>query len=99
VEQDLKELPIPPNALADPRAKEVLRAWAIEDTLEVAFNREWDDPALWGVFLVILARHAAQAYARDGLHSEAEALDRIKTFFHAEWEAGAEPQPSTSSFN
>jgi len=44
----------------------------------------WDDPGAWGLMLVDIARHAAQAYARNGV-DRVRALARIKELFDAEW--------------
>jgi len=49
----------------------------------------WEDPGAWGILLVDLARHTAQAYAEKGYSKEA-ALNRIREGFDAEWSAPTE---------
>jgi hypothetical protein len=79
------ELDPPPLAHADPEATEVLRIWtAPGEGPHVTLRTTWEDPAAWGVMLVDIARHAANAYAKEGGKRE-EALARIKTLFDAEW--------------
>jgi hypothetical protein len=79
-----KEQPIPPDALANPEAVEVLRAFVVDGGLSIAFTRAFDDPSTWGMLLVDVARHAARAFAKEGVMSEEEALERIADMFAAE---------------
>lgn len=44
----------------------------------------WSDPAAWGLVLVDLATHVANAYAAQG-HDRAEVLERIRNALDAEW--------------
>jgi hypothetical protein len=43
-----------------------------------------DDPQMWGMVLVDIARHAARAYEKEGAMSEANALTSIVDMFTAE---------------
>jgi hypothetical protein len=52
----------------------------------MAFQRAFEEPDMWGLLLVDLARHAARAYACESAMSEEEALDRILDMFEAEIE-------------
>ena len=80
-----RELNPPPIAAAQPASVEVLRVWAVPDgAQQVTLITQWDDPGAWGLMLVDIARHAANAYARDGV-DRARALARIKELFDAEW--------------
>lgn len=79
-----KEQPIPPDAQARADAVEVLRAFVLDGGLSISFTRAFDDPAMWGMMLVDIARHAARAYEKEGAMSEAEALQRITDMFDAE---------------
>ena len=79
-----KELPIPGPAFGNPDAQEMLRAWSISGGLQVSMQRNFDDPAVWGLLLTDIARHAARIYARETTYSEDEALKRIKDLFEAE---------------
>ena len=80
------ELPIPPVAGKDRKAVEIARIWGAKGAQHVTIRTEtWDDPAAWGIMLVDLAKHAANAYAEDeGLDAEL-VLARIKEGFDAEW--------------
>lgn len=81
-----RQLPVPPPAAADPRAIEMLRVWASNGLQHVSINPGlWSDPANWGMMLVDLAKHIANAYEQSDQMSRAVALDRIKCGFDAEW--------------
>ena len=63
---DKRELKPPPIAAVQPNAVEVLRMWAVRDgPQQLTLITHWDDPGAWGLLLVDIARHAAQAYARE----------------------------------
>jgi hypothetical protein len=81
-----QELHIPPNAATDNDAVEILRAWVTNGNLEVGLIKGWDQPDAWGILLVDLARHAARAFAQEGICDERDALDRIRALFDAEWD-------------
>jgi len=79
------ELPIPEPALADPRARELVRVWAARGAQHVSIATGlWKDPGAWGIALVDLARHIARAYELTGQDGKA-ALERIRAGFDAEW--------------
>ena len=65
-------------------ANEVLRAFVVDGGLSIAFTRAFEDPDMWGLLLVDIARHAARAYARESDYTEDEALTRIVDMFEAE---------------
>jgi hypothetical protein len=65
-------------------ATEVLRAFVIDGGLSIAFQRAFEEPDMWGLLLVDIARHAARAYARESDYSEEDALERIVEMFEAE---------------
>jgi hypothetical protein len=65
-------------------ATEVLRAFVLDGGLSIAFTRTFDEPDIWGMLLVDVARHAARAYARESEFTEDEALRRIVDMFEAE---------------
>jgi len=79
-----QEQPIPPDAIGRDDAVEVLRAFVIDNGLSISFMRAFDDPQMWGMLLVDIARHAARVFEKEGVMSEAEALDRIRSMFEAE---------------
>ncbi len=65
-----KEQPLPPDVIDREDAIEVLRAF--------------EEPDMWGLLLVDIARHAARAYSRESEYTEEEALQRITDMFDAE---------------
>jgi hypothetical protein len=79
-----KEQPIPPDAIGNEDAVEVLRAFVVDGGLSISFMRAFDDPQMWGMLLVDIARHAARVFAKEGICSEEEALERILSMFDAE---------------
>lgn len=78
------EQPIPPDALTSENAVEVLRAFVVDGGLSISFTRAFDDPSMWGMMLVDIARHAARVYEKEGAMTEAEALARIVEMFDSE---------------
>src|SRR3954468_1720802 len=79
-----KEQPLPPDVMGRGDAVEVLRAFVLDGGLSIAFTRAFEEPDLWGLLLVDIARHAARAYARESTFTEEEALTRIVEMFEAE---------------
>ena len=79
-----KEQPIPPDAIGRDDAVEVLRAFVLDGGLSISFTRAFDDPDMWGMLLVDIARHAARVYAKEGVMDETEALARIARMFTSE---------------
>jgi hypothetical protein len=79
-----KEQPLPPDVIGRDDAVDVLRAFILDGGLSIAFTRAFEEPDMWGLLLVDLARHAARAYARESGYSEEEALARIVDMFEAE---------------
>src|SRR6266704_6377988 len=80
-----KALEPPPVALADATAVEVLRVWAAPGSpQQLTLRTTWQDAGAWGLMLVDIARHAAQAYANEGQDPEV-VLARIRELFDAEW--------------
>ena len=75
---------MPPDVMGRDDATEVLRAFVVDQGLSIAFMRAFDEPDVWGLMLVDIARHAARAYARESEFSEEEALARIIDMFEAE---------------
>jgi hypothetical protein len=81
-----KEQPLPPDVIGREDATEVLRAFVLDGGLSIAFTRAFEEPEMWGLLLVDIARHAARANARESDFTEEEALDRILEMFGAELE-------------
>src|SRR3954466_15499084 len=78
------EQPLPPDVMGREDATEVLRAFVIDGGLSIAFQRAFEEPEMWGLLLVDIARHAARAYARESGYTEDEAMTRIIEMFEAE---------------
>jgi Domain of unknown function (DUF5076) len=79
-----KEQPLPPDVMGRDDATEVLRAFVVDGGLSIAFARAFEEPDMWGLLLVDVARHASRAFAREGDFTEEEALRRIIDMFEAE---------------
>jgi hypothetical protein len=79
-----REQPLPPDVMGREDATEVLRAFVIDGGLSIAFQRAFEEPDMWGLLLVDIARHAARAYARESDYTEEDALERIVEMFEAE---------------
>jgi hypothetical protein len=79
-----KEQPLPPDVMGRTDATEVLRAFVVDGGLSIAFTRAFEEPDMWGLVLVDIARHAARAYAMESAFSEEEAMARIVDLFESE---------------
>ena len=79
-----KEQPLPPDVIGRDDATEVLRAFVADGGLSIAFQRAFEEPDMWGMLLVDIARHAARVFAREGDYTEEDALRRIVDLFEAE---------------
>src|SRR5579864_5264573 len=79
-----REQPLPQDVIGRDDATEVLRAFVVDGGLSIAFARAFEEPDMWGLLLVDVARHASRAYARESAYSEDEALRRIIDMFEAE---------------
>jgi hypothetical protein len=85
------QLEIPPNAKVAKDATEIARIWAAAGKQEVALRTDiWKDPAAWGLMLVDLAKHVANAYEQTEGRDRAEVLARIKAGFDAEWSSATD---------
>lgn len=82
------QLPIPRDVEGDSAAFELVRIWVAGGGQRASIATGiWDDPAAWGMMLVDLARHIANAYEQtEGLDAD-DVLSRIKQGFDAEWES------------
>ena len=82
-----KQTLAPPDLAKEEGSAEILRMWVRKDwsRLQVSLSTHHDDPAVWGIALADVVRHAAKAYALKGAMSENAALHRIKQVFDAEW--------------
>lgn len=85
------EQPIPPDVADRDDAVEVLRAFVVDGGLSISFTRAFEDPQMWGMMLVDIARHAARVFEKEGVCTEAEALERILGMFELELANPTEP--------
>jgi uncharacterized protein DUF5076 len=79
-----REQPLPPDVIGREDATEVLRAFVLDGGLSIAFTRAFEEPDMWGLLLVDIARHAARAFARETDYTEEQALTQIIEMFEAE---------------
>ena len=75
---------MPPDAVDRDDAVEVLRAFVLDGGISISFTRAFDDPDMWGMLLVDIARQAARVYEKEGVMKGADALARIATMFSSE---------------
>ena len=81
-------LEIPPAAKGDPKAAEIARISAAHGQQHVHLRSGmWEDAGNWGIMLVDLARHVANAYEQDGRGDYFQVLARIREIFDAEWDS------------
>jgi hypothetical protein len=81
-------LEIPSTVAGDPNALEIARIWAAHGQQHVHLRSGlWEDAGNWGIMLVDLARHVANAYEHDGRGDYFEVLGRIRELFDAEWDS------------
>jgi len=86
VENHPRQLPIPEPAARDARAIEILRVWAAGGKQHVSLaSGLWDDPANWGIMLVDLAKHIANAFEQSRGMDHLVVLERLRAGFDAEW--------------
>ena len=92
--------PLDPPEFEVEKAVEVLRVWLDKDPQTInhriaLLHEISNDYGAWGILLVDIARHVANAYAvesepenRDSIYSEV--LSRIKEGFDEDWEQSSE---------
>lgn len=81
----MKELPIPPQAAGSDKARELLRVWAADGKQHVSIAAGiWKDPESWGIMIVDLMKHLANAYEEAQGLPTSETLKRIRSGIDAE---------------
>ena len=89
-------LDAPPMSHEDPGAVELVRLWITPDRgTQVSIRTAFDDPNAWGILLVDLANHVADAYAREGEDRD-QVLARIKDAFDEEWDNPTDLDPEAT---
>jgi len=80
-------LDTPPIAEANTQSAEVIRVWAAPGSpVQITLRTTWRDAGAWGVMLADVARHATNAYAKEG-HDPIDVLARIRAMFEAEFDS------------
>jgi hypothetical protein len=88
----MHELPTPPDAVNDPEATELLRAWVIDQALHCTVNTgAFEDPATWGVLIADLIQHLADALKEQEGRDVAATLQSIRAALDAELNAPGDP--------
>jgi hypothetical protein len=88
----MHELPTPPEAVKDPDATELLRAWVIDQALHCTLNAgAFEDPATWGVLLADLMQQLADGLKEQEGRDPAQTLQAIRTAMEAELNAPNDP--------
>ena len=93
-----REQPLPPDVIGREEATEVLRAFVVDGGLSIAFTRAFEEPDMWGLLLVDIARHAARAYARASAYSEEEAWIHLANLREAMKKAGRDDEEGFSIY-
>ena len=82
-----RQIDPPPISQSDPQATELARVWGAKGGQYVTINSDlWEDPFVWGMLLVDLAGHLANAFAQERGLPKARVLRRIKEGFDSSWE-------------
>ncbi|MEM9372926.1 MAG: DUF5076 domain-containing protein [Planctomycetota bacterium] len=80
-----RALLIPPAALEDPRATELIRVWAAQDGQHVAISSDaWSDAHTWGVVLADLANHVANMIHEQSQTPRKRVIDELEKGFQGE---------------
>lgn len=86
----MKELVIPPAAVADENAVELLRAWVADGGQWLSLNphlyrnRDFDEEWAWGLFLADTIRHLARAIGSVSGKDERKVIKEIRRAFEKE---------------
>jgi hypothetical protein len=84
----LSELSKPPDAIEAEEAVEVLRAWIVNQTLQVSLRPTiWTDGSEWGILLADVAQHVADAMAKELGKDFTSTVARIRQRFNDELDA------------
>jgi hypothetical protein len=79
-------LEVPSLAQTNPAATEVLRVWSTPGgPQQLTLRTTWTDSGTWGLVLVDIARHVANAYEKEGQNPKV-VLARIRELFNVEWD-------------
>jgi hypothetical protein len=82
-----RELPMPRSLSNEPKAFEIARIWGVAgggQHVSLSTN-VIADPSAWGILLVNMAKHVANAYQQTKGLDANQTLAGIKAAFDAEW--------------
>ncbi len=80
-----RDLDAPSEVQADPKAREVVRAWVANGGLVCALRPEtWSETSNWGIVLADVVRHIANAVHELTGDEPAATVEKIRKVFNAE---------------
>lgn len=80
-----RDLDVPSEVEADPKAREVLRAWVANGGLVCTLRPEtWPDASAWGIVLADVTRHVANAVRDLKGDDPAVTIEKIRALYNAE---------------
>ena len=83
----LDELPVPPQARSDKKAREMVRAWVVNGGLQCSLHvdsRGDQEAIFWGILLTDIVRHVANAMREARGWDAQETTAEIRRVFNAE---------------
>ena len=82
------QLPIPPDAMTDPKYMEMVRAWIINGGLQASLQMGvWEDVRAWGILLADLVKYVADARPKDGGVDRSHTIEQIRRSLDSELNA------------
>ena len=82
------QLPIPPDAMTDPRSVEMVRAWIVNGGLQASLQMGvWEDVRAWGILLADLVKYVADAKEKDGGIDRSHTIKQVRKSIDAELDA------------
>jgi hypothetical protein len=88
------QLPIPPDAMSDPKSVEMVRARIVDGGLQASLEMGiWEDVHAWGILLADIAKYVADATEKAGGTDRSLTIQQIRASFDAELDASTcEPE-------
>jgi hypothetical protein len=82
------QLPIPPDAMTDPKSIEMVRAWIVDGGLQASLQMGiWEDVRAWGILLADIVKYVADAKEKGGGMDRSQTIRQIRKSFIAELDA------------
>ncbi|MEI9930976.1 MAG: DUF5076 domain-containing protein [Rhizomicrobium sp.] len=80
------ELDAPRDALMTNESTEVLRAWIVDDRLQISFRPTiFKDATNWGFLAAEMLKHVAEGLEQEGVSSMSDTLEAMRQKFDQEW--------------